>query len=499
MPDKAWNVLREPLKEDPHRRRTLDAQSKLREGSKPQQWLWGNDYQQFGNMEGSFAIALPTTHEEQQWNIVKDERAGRGYLAPTTRSPIRYLEGPTGYLKPSFSFANPRPSSGKPLSPEKLRREESAFRQLLDDSEQYEDILAADGEDAQEVLNDWQRLTECTSDAELRPKIARMIIKLSDNSGLFPQCLWIEEVNGLSKSPAEFGGSTDTWTGSINGVRVAIKVVRHRIDSQKREQVVKAFTREAMVWRNLNHPNILPFTGMYWFNGYQELVCLVSPQMENGNLLQFLNDHPELDPTTQLRLAKDVAQGLAYLHDLKIIHGDLKSYNVLITPDGTACISDLGLSRAVDADEATGLSTALSCWRPVRWLAPERLTSGGRSNTSPEGDIYAFGCVCYEIYARNIPFQDVEEYRIHYIVAVQGQRLEPPCQAPHAMQRLMESCWSAEPASRPKAMDIVDEIDHIQAGRPGVITLSEPPRPADLRGLFGVFYYWLLGWLEWLF
>ncbi|KAK1215717.1 hypothetical protein PQX77_021660 [Marasmius sp. AFHP31] len=324
-----------------------------------------------------------------------NERAGRGHLATTTRTPIRYLEGPTASLRPNSIFANPRPSSGKPLTPEKLRREESAFRQLLTDSEQYEDVLAADGDDAQEVLNDWQRVCfgrlPGISDTELRPKIARMIIKLSDSSGLFPQCLWIEEVDGLSKSPAEFGGSADTWTGSINGVRVAIKVVRHRINPEKREQVVKAFTREAMVWRNLNHPNILPFTGMYWFNGYQELVCLVCPQMENGNLLQFLKDHPELDPATHLRLAKDVAQGLAYLHDLKIIHGDLNSYNVLIAPDGTACISDLGLSRAMDADKATGLSATLSYWRPVRWLAPERLTNGERSITSPEGDIYAFG------------------------------------------------------------------------------------------------------------
>ena len=61
-------------------------------------------------------------------------------------------------LKSNASFVNPRPSSGKPLTPEKLRREENAFRQLLDNLEQYDDILTVEGEDAQEMLNDWQRV-----------------------------------------------------------------------------------------------------------------------------------------------------------------------------------------------------------------------------------------------------------------------------------------------------------------------------------------------------
>ncbi|KAJ8079050.1 Rho guanine nucleotide exchange factor [Marasmius tenuissimus] len=402
--------------------------------------------------------------------------------------------GPTDVPRPIPKLVNPRPSSGRQLTPEKLRREENSFQQLLDNSEQYEDILTVDGEDAQELLNDWQRLSECTNDKELRLQIVHAIVKLADNSGLFPECLWIGEMKNLSKRPAEVGVFADIWTGNLNGAKVAVKVVRHRIDAQKRERVVKASTREAMVWRNLDHPNILPFTGIYWFNGDQEQISLVSPWIENGNLLQFLKGHPELDAESQLILAKDVAQGLAYLHDLKIVHGDLKSYNVLITPDRTACITDLALSRVVDAEEATGLSTASSCWRPIRWLAPERLTSGGRSIISPESDIYGFGCVCYEIYAKSVPFEDVEEYRIYNVVVVQKQHPKPPPQTPDAMRRLMEACWSTEPASRPKAADIVEEIGCIQTGRPGPIGSAETPIPANAQGLFGSLYNWLLGW-----
>ncbi|KAK1216386.1 Rho guanine nucleotide exchange factor [Marasmius sp. AFHP31] len=207
--------------------------------------------------------------------------------------------------RPRASIVNPRPSSGRQLTPEKLRREENSFRQLLSNSEQYDDLLTIDGEDAQEVLNDWQRLSECTDDTELRTQIVQTNSKLSDNSGLFPECLWIGELKNLSKRPAEVGVFADIWTGNMSGVKVAVKVVRHRIDAQKREQVVKAFTRQAMVWRNLSHPNILPFTGIYWFNGDKEQISLVTPWMENGNLLHFLSRHPELEPETQLTLARD--------------------------------------------------------------------------------------------------------------------------------------------------------------------------------------------------
>ena len=65
------------------------------------------------------------------------------------------------------------------------------------------------------------------------------MMKLSNNSGLFPECLWIGEVKDVSKSPLAVGVFGDIWTGNIAGRRVAMKVIRHRIDSEKRQQVVK--------------------------------------------------------------------------------------------------------------------------------------------------------------------------------------------------------------------------------------------------------------------
>ncbi|KAK1225235.1 hypothetical protein PQX77_011836 [Marasmius sp. AFHP31] len=406
--------------------------------------------------------------------------------------------------RPSVGIPNPRPSSGTPYKSKELVRKENAFRQLLNDPEHYYEVVGLDGKEAQSVLDEWQRLSDYTADADLRSRIVQANIQLSENSGLSPRCLQISGVEDLSEAPVEYGGFADIWTGSIGDVRVAVKVVRHRLNSPKHDQMIKvrlktpayitlsepgtdhdlkAFTREALIWRNLNHPNILPFTGMYSFNEAQGQLCLVSPWMENGNLLQFLSDNPGVDLATQQRLAKDVAQGLAHLHGLQITHGDIKGVNVLITSDGNACITDFGLSRVIDSQRLAGLSNTSGRQGPARWLAPELMKVGKRAAMSPESDIYAFGCVCYEIYAKQAPFEDVEEYGIYHIVVVENQRPELPRQVPDGMRRLIKSCWRTEPGSRPKAVDIVDEIGRVYGGRPNRNAAVGRNKPAYLYNM----------------
>ncbi|EEB91416.1 hypothetical protein MPER_10225, partial [Moniliophthora perniciosa FA553] len=108
------------------------------------------------------------------------------------------------------------------------------------------------------------------------------------------------------------------------------------------------YLREAIVWRQLRHPNILPCLGLYYLDRSQERICLVSPWMENGNLVQFLRDSPR-DSGNHLQLMHDIASGLSHLHGLKIIHGDLKGLNILVTQSHRACIADFGLSHVADS------------------------------------------------------------------------------------------------------------------------------------------------------
>ncbi|KAK1216375.1 Rho guanine nucleotide exchange factor [Marasmius sp. AFHP31] len=414
------------------------------------------------------------------FNITNDERTTRRKNSPPPTQPPIAESAARERREATHSPSNAhdqRPLSGKRLDGDELQREEDAFRDMRNDGDEYGEILDLKDEEAQDMLDDWQSLFENTGDAELRQQVVRAMSELTYRSGRVPDGIWIQEVEDLSQDAVEFGGFADIWTGSTNGTKVALKVVRHRINHKQHELMIKAFMREAVIWRSFVHANILPFKGMYWFKGNQEQICLVCPWMENGNLLQFLKKHPEIEPAAQERLAsgsidyaKEIAQGLAYLHSLKITHGDLKGYNVLIDHDQTARITDFGLSRVVDNENLAGLSNMSGRQGPIRWLAPELLKSGRKSAISLKSDVYAFGCVCYEIYAKRIPFEGTEDFGIMHAVVIQNKRPQPPQNMGDKMRNLMESCWLADPDSRPDAAKIVAQIDRPNNSR------SEPGR-----------------------
>ncbi|KAL0058356.1 hypothetical protein AAF712_014975 [Marasmius tenuissimus] len=297
----------------------------------------------------------------------------------------------------------PLPNAGQPLGPKELARKETVFKQLIDDPAHYEQVMGCEGYDAQRVLDNWQLMIECTRDRGVRTHLMRSMLELSNNSGLFPQCLEIKGVEDLRKGSA-YGGHADIWTGKFNGMKVAVKVVHGSRDSLKRERAIKA---------------------------------------------------------------KGIAQGIAYLHDLQITHGDIKGANVLITPEHTACITDFGLSRITDSQKSGGLANTTHELGPARWRAPE-LLKYGRSAMSPASDVYAFGCVCYEIYAKRIPFMDFTEYGVYNVVVMEKRTPEPPPETPYEMRQLMEECWRAEPGGRPKAARIVERIGGMEADRPGL-------------------------------
>ncbi|KAF5355815.1 hypothetical protein D9756_003687 [Leucocoprinus leucothites] len=81
------------------------------------------------------------------------------------------------------------------------------------------------------------------------------------------------------------------------------------------------FVKEAMLWGQLHHPNIAPFYGIYHLDESRGRICLVSPWMERGSLIDYLNANPLV---TRMPFVLDIAQGLDYLHNENIVHGDLK-------------------------------------------------------------------------------------------------------------------------------------------------------------------------------
>ncbi|KAJ7731353.1 kinase-like domain-containing protein, partial [Mycena metata] len=181
-------------------------------------------------------------------------------------------------------------------------------------------------------------------------------------------------------------------------------------------------------------------------------LCLVSPWMENGNIYNYLKSNPV--GINRLTLVIDVAIGLEHLHGLKLVHGDLKAINVLVTRSGRAVLADFGLSSVVVDSEIPALSSTTRSGGTTRWQAPELLRG---SRNSAASDVYAFACVCYEIFTEKVPFFELTDYAVvlHVHKCNIPQKLSG---IPDDIWPLMEECWETEPGKRPMAKDIVARL-----------------------------------------
>ncbi|KAG8913526.1 hypothetical protein FRC00_002217 [Tulasnella sp. 408] len=142
---------------------------------------------------------------------------------------------------------------------------------------------------------------------------------------------------------------------------------------------------EAALWKAARHPNVLRFLGTWEAN---DTVYLVSRFLDNGTVMQYLDAHPNADRT---KFILDIARGLAYLHELDIVHGDIKGTNILISPTVDALVADFGLAKIADSSTLPSLKGAGS----LRWQSPEVLR--GDAHRTFSSDVYSFGMTIYEV------------------------------------------------------------------------------------------------------
>ncbi|KAJ7039445.1 kinase-like domain-containing protein [Mycena alexandri] len=327
------------------------------------------------------------------------------------------------------------------------------------EKEAYTKFLACRGAAAQQLLDLLQDLLDYDVDPATidTRRLFKALIRLSANSKLYPRCLTL---TGLKQKRLVAGGSFgDVYKGLLCDQKVAVKMMRVFKKSDI-ETILKEFGKEALIWRQLSHPNLLPFFGLYYF---QQRLCLVSPWMENGHLRVFL-EGKWYDTDYLLSLILDVALGLQYLHDKGVVHGDLKGDNIFVTSSRRACIADFGLSSIITSVSSIQFTNSSKPTQggTVRYQAPE-LLQGGHSDL--HSDIYAFAGVAYEILTGTPPFPDLRMDGAVINAVLAGHRPPQPksCSGTpslDALWNLLQNCWEKEPATRPTAAQIVQRLMH---------------------------------------
>ncbi|KAK1216725.1 Rho guanine nucleotide exchange factor, partial [Marasmius sp. AFHP31] len=362
------------------------------------------------------------------------------------------------------------------------------LEEIFGDKEKLRVFLGKTGKDAQEWLDKLQQLTDNSNlnvNSQLRSSILTVMIRLSKLSGLHPKGLLLQDVRKLGRHPIAAGGFGDVWKGIIGQSEseeqlVCLKVSKVYVKSDLdalfkvchpwlvkvslHESEEQEYLREAIMWRQLKHRNVLPFLGSFYLKDNSQF-CLISPWMENGNLLQYLKVTRRVDVDHIVLL------------------------NVLITPEGHACIGDFGLSRIADTLALKLTTSTTRAAGTARWLAREVLD--GSSGPTKESDVYAFACVCYEIFTTLPPFHELGNDAAVILHVMSEKCPTRPAGTPElddGMWNIMEVCWSADSGSRPKATEVLDRtnsetlvarkttwnIDHVESK-----SLLPPPRTSS--------------------
>ncbi|EJD37052.1 kinase-like protein, partial [Auricularia subglabra TFB-10046 SS5] len=148
----------------------------------------------------------------------------------------------------------------------------------------------------------------------------------------------------------------------------------------------------------LRHHLIIAFLGTAQL-GHQ--TAIVSLYMQNGNLMEYLKTHPDCDKKP---LILQVAEAVNHLHSVeRLVHGDLKCANILVSDYGEALLADFGLSTFLEKSQATlATMTGIRQLYTARFAAPELLAGGVDPSAKPqsktcESDVYAFGMLVLEV------------------------------------------------------------------------------------------------------
>jgi Tol biopolymer transport system component len=241
------------------------------------------------------------------------------------------------------------------------------------------------------------------------------------------------------------------------GREVALKVVPARFASDP-ERMAR-FEREARTLASLNHPHIAQIYGLEEVRE-PALTALVMELVDGPDLAQLIARGP-LPLDEALPIARQIADALDAAHEQSIIHRDLKPANVKVRTDGTVKVLDFGLAKGVGESDA-GLTVAARQDSPT--FATPALTSPGvllgtAAYMSPEqargrsvdqrADIWAFGCVVYEMLSGRVAFGDDSVSEI--LSAILNREVDwsalPPA-TPASVRRMLRRCLVRDPRKR---------------------------------------------------
>jgi len=264
---------------------------------------------------------------------------------------------------------------------------------------------------------------------ELKNKFSDFVVDFED----------FEEEKEIGK-----GGFSEVFLAKhvITGKLCALKKLKFKDLKEERYQF---YFREIDILSKCDSMFLLSFIGFSVNKPY----IIVTEYVPNGSLFDALRgiNHKSLSGTQKTKIAMGIAHGFKRLHELGIIHRDLKSLNILLDYDDLPRICDFGLSRY--SEDKTEFMTA-NVGTP-HWMAPELFDGGKYSN---KVDVYAYGMLLWEILTESSPFSGKTAVQIAFDICKKMKRPSIPTRTPSALKDLINLCWAQDPDKRPSFSQI---------------------------------------------
>ncbi|ELP94003.1 map3k delta-1 protein kinase, putative [Entamoeba invadens IP1] len=260
------------------------------------------------------------------------------------------------------------------------------------------------------------------------------------------------------------GSYGNVYSALWRGQEIAVKLIPTKDMLQDN---VLQFTKEVQLMKKLRHPCVLQFFGSGTDANY---ILIAMELMSRGSAHTLLiNSHLTMSWDRRLRMLKDAASGMFYLHSSTppIIHRDLKSHNLLVDENWKVKVSDFGLSKTtVEASMPDEICGTLA------WMAPEILMRKGQTTKS---DVYSFAIVMWEFLARKEPYPDIPRFHLIEKVGEIGLRPDIPPNNHITYCELMQRCWEQDPNLRPDFSEIIHLLDDFIKEEPEQSVISDSP------------------------